>query len=159
MGYIPKNRNISDMEIVIINGPNLNLLGPRRKPEIYGSQTWEETLNELSRLFPGVHITGLQSNSEGEIVDMIQKYGYDDNVVGIVLNPGAYAHYSLAIADAVDAIKNPVVEVHISNVFAREEMRHKMVTARSASTVICGAGRAGYRLAVDYLLSQLELPF
>lgn len=146
------------MRIVIINGPNLNLLGPRRKPAIYGSQTWEETLQEITNAFPGVNITSRQSNSEGELVGMIQRYGYDKEITGIVLNPGAYAHYSLAIADAVEAVETPVVEVHISNVFAREEMRRHMVTARSASAVICGAGRFGYRLAVEYLLNRLPDP-
>lgn len=137
--------------IVIINGPNLNLLG-RRNPDIYGSETFADTLEELHEAFPETPIEFYQSNSEGDIIDRLHAVGFDPDVAGIVMNPGAYAHYSLAIADAVEAIDRPVAEVHISNIHAREEFRHRSVTARCARLLIAGAGRDGYRLAIDHLL-------
>lgn len=139
-------------KIAIINGPNLNLLG-RRQPEIYGNETLDDTVARVRHEFPEVCITAEQSNCEGRIVDLIQQYGYDPACIGIVLNPGAYAHYSIAIADAIEAIPVPTVEVHISNIHAREEFRHKSVTARAARAIIAGAGREGYALAVRLLLS------
>ncbi len=140
------------MPIAIINGPNLNLLG-RREPHIYGSETLDDTLAELGLQFPGNAFSFFQSNSEGEIIDILQKEGYMEECTGIVLNPGAYAHYSIAIADAIRAIPVPVVEVHISNIHSREEFRHTTVTGAAADAVITGCGRLGYRLAVEYLLS------
>lgn len=141
------------MTISIINGPNLNRLG-KRNPELYGSETFEETLEAIRKRFPKIDIHYFQSNSEGEIIDIIQRESLDCSVVGIILNPGAYAHYSYAIADAIEDSDKPVVEVHISNIHAREEFRTKSVTARTASAVIAGCGRKGYSLAVEYLSSN-----
>lgn len=138
------------MHIRIINGPNLNLLGKRR-PEIYGSETFEQTLDNIRKEFPGIDIRYFQSNSEGEIIDLIHGAAAEE-ALGIVLNPGAYAHYSLAIADALESVDVPAVEVHISNIHAREEFRHKSVTARTACAIIAGCGRMGYSLAIRYLL-------
>lgn len=138
------------MKIVIINGPNLNLLG-RRRPDIYGSETWEATLLALREAFPGIDFEAYQSNSEGELVSAIQRYGFDAGVHGIVINPGAYAHYSLAIADAIEAVPVDCVEVHISNIMGREEFRRASVTAAPCRAMIAGAGRKGYQLAVRLL--------
>lgn len=139
------------MKVLIINGPNLNLLG-RRSPEIYGNKSFGETLAAIRADFADVEVEYCQSNCEGEIIDAIHKVGFDSDYIGIVLNPGAYAHYSLAIADAVEAVDTPVVEVHISNIHAREEFRHKSVTARAARALIAGCGRDGYALAILYLI-------
>lgn len=137
--------------ICIINGPNLNLLG-RRQPEIYGNQSFESFLETLRHDFPGIDIQYFQSNSEGEIIDCIQRMGYETpSCRGIIINPGAYAHYSFAIADAIASIKLPVVEVHISNIHAREEFRRKSVTASACRSMLCGFGLEGYRLAVSSL--------
>lgn len=141
------------MTVSIINGPNLNRLG-KRNPELYGSETFEETLEAIRERFPKIDIRYFQSNSEGEIIDIIQRESLDNSVAGIILNPGAYAHYSYAIADAIEDSDKPVVEVHISNIHAREEFRAKSVTARAASGVIAGCGRKGYSLAVEYLSSN-----
>lgn len=138
------------MKIGIINGPNLNLLG-RRNPEIYGAETFEETLAQLKAVFPDVEIEYFQSNSEGCIIDALHSMGYDPDFRGIVINPGAYAHYSHAIADAVEAVPAKVVEVHISNIHSREEFRRTSVTARAATALIAGCGRKGYELAIRYL--------
>lgn len=140
------------MIITIINGPNLNMLG-KRDPEIYGSETFDDTLHALKISRPDVEIRYFQSNSEGEIIDIIQRESRDPEVNGIVMNPGAYAHYSYAIADAVADSPLPVVEVHISNIHAREAFRSTSVTARSATAVIAGCGRKGYQLALDFILN------
>lgn len=140
------------MKIAIINGPNLNLLG-RRNPEIYGTETLNDTLSQIRQAFPDVEFIDFQSNSEGALIDAVQTYGFDPDIRGIVMNPGAYAHYSIALADAIEAIPTPVIEVHISNIHAREEFRHNSVTARAAHAVIAGCGRLGYRLAVETLLN------
>lgn len=160
--------------ICIINGPNLNLLG-LRQPEIYGSKSFEDHLKEIRAEFPDVEIDYFQSNSEGDIIDKIHALGYgkdcrqgysEDSATrtgdgkststgvctGIVMNPGAYAHYSIAIADAISSISLPVIEVHISNIHAREELRHKSVTAPSCKGMICGLGLTGYNLAIRSLL-------
>ncbi len=139
------------MTIGIINGPNLNLLG-FRKPEIYGNEIFENTLKNLKQDFPNVDLNYFQSNIEGEIIDFIQKINRDKDYIGIVLNPGAYAHYSYAIADAIADSTLPVIEVHISNIHARDEFRAKSVTARMADAVLTGFGRDGYRMAIDYLI-------
>ena len=138
------------MYIQIINGPNLNLLG-KRNPEIYGSETFEDTFEKLRKDLSHLRFEYAQSNSEGEIIDLIQHHGFDSDCAGIILNPGAYAHYSIAIADAIEAIPAPVVEVHISNIHAREDFRHQSVTARSARALIAGCGRYGYTLAARYI--------
>ena len=139
--------------IVIINGPNLNLLG-KRQPEIYGSESFEHFLHKLRERFPETAIEYFQSNCEGEIIDKIHNSGLDNpECEGIVINPGAYAHYSYAIADAIASIKKPVVEVHISNITAREEFRRKSVTAPNCKAIISGCGLEGYALAISYLQS------
>ena len=141
--------------IVIINGPNLNLLGSR-EPEIYGSQSLDDFFTELKAEFRDEEIVCFQSNSEGEIIDEIQRYGFDEPCKGIVLNPGGYSHYSVAIADAVAAVPVPVVEVHVSNIHAREDFLATTVTGRSAKGIITGLGLQGYALAVRYLLKGIS---
>lgn len=137
--------------IAIINGPNLNLLG-KRQPEIYGQQDFESFLKELREKFPDTPIEYFQSNCEGDIISKIHTLGYDSpECKGIVINPGAYAHYSYAIADAIASISLPVVEVHISNIAAREDFRRKSVTASACRGMISGCGLEGYSLAIIYL--------
>lgn len=139
--------------IAIINGPNLNLLG-KREPEIYGSESFENFLRKIHEKFPETPIEYFQSNCEGEIIDHIHKLGYENpDCKGIVINPGAYSHYSHAIADAISSIELPVVEVHISNIMDREDFRKQSVTAPSCKGMITGLGLEGYNLAVAYLLS------
>lgn len=139
--------------IAIINGPNLNLLG-KREPEIYGNESFENFLRDLRSSFPEEPIEYFQSNSEGEIINHIHKLGFDHpECKGIVINPGAYSHYSYAIADAISSIKLPVVEVHISNVMKREDFRHQSVTAPGCKGMLTGFGLKGYTLAVNYILS------
>lgn len=138
------------MKILIINGPNLNLLG-KREPGIYGLQSMETILEELSGL---CKIEYFQSNHEGALIDKIHAVGFDESYNGIVLNAGAYTHTSLALADAIAAIEVPVVEVHISNVHAREEIRHKSLISPVCSGVIAGFGLQSYRLGVEALMRQ-----
>lgn len=138
------------MKVTIINGPNLNLLGVR-EPGIYGNASFEGYLQELRNRYPSVEIDYFQSNHEGAIIDRLHAIGFDDNH-GVVLNAGAYTHTSLAIADAISAIKVPVVEVHISNVHAREEIRHHSMISRVCSGVIAGFGLDSYRLAIESLI-------
>lgn len=138
------------MKILIINGPNLNLLG-KREPGIYGSQSMETILEELSEL---CEIEYFQSNHEGALIDKIHAVGFDESYNGIVLNAGAYTHTSLALADAIAAIEVPVVEVHISNVHAREEIRHKSLISPVCSGVIAGFGLQSYRWGVEALMRQ-----
>jgi len=139
------------MKIAIINGPNLNLLG-KRETDIYGNQTFETYLDKLKKLYPAVEFIYYQSNIEGELVNALQEYGY--SVDGIVLNPAAYTHTSVAIGDAVAAIKVPVIEVHISNVHAREEFRKlSHVSGKSVGTIV-GLGLMGYELAVNWLINN-----
>ncbi len=141
------------MKFLIINGPNLNRLG-KRDPAVYGNKTLADINEELRKLFPQLEFTFLQSNHEGALVDAIQQAEatYD----GIVINPGAYSHYSLAIRDAVEDCPIPVVEVHISNIAARETFRqHSVITAVCQGT-IAGFGDSGYALAVQGLLSLME---
>lgn len=137
--------------IAIINGPNLNRLG-HRDPEIYGSETFEQTLEDLRSFHPRILIDYYQSNSEGEIIDILQSLDCGNEILGVVLNPGAYAHYSYAIADALRDMRLPVVEVHISNIHAREGFRAASVTAAAAKAIISGCGRQGYELAIQYLM-------
>lgn len=139
--------------LAIINGPNLNLLG-KRQPEIYGSRNFEDFLLNLRSRFPVTPIEYFQSNSEGEIIDKIHHLGYNEpECRGIVINPGAYAHYSYAIADAIASINLPVIEVHISNIAAREEFRRTSVTAPACKAMISGCGLEGYELAISFLNS------
>lgn len=138
--------------LLVINGPNLNLLG-RRQPEIYGTTTLADIASTLDKAYEGrARIVWFQSNSEGEIIDRLHRAGYDEHTDGIILNAGAYTHTSLAIADAIAAIPVPVVEVHLSNVFAREEIRHRSLIAPVCRGSISGFGADSYRLAVEALL-------
>lgn len=141
------------MKISIINGPNLNLTG-KREPEIYGTQSLESYFQFLAAAYPDVEFTFFQSNIEGEIVDEIQRVGFDAD--GIVINAGAYSHYSLAIADALRATPAPAVEVHLSNVYSREPERHHSAIAPACVGVIAGFGLDSYRLAVEALDSMLN---
>ncbi|MBO7347292.1 MAG: type II 3-dehydroquinate dehydratase [Bacteroidaceae bacterium] len=138
------------MRIQIVNGPNLNLLGIR-EPEIYGKKGFEQYLHQLRDMFPNVRIDYFQSNVEGELINMIHEVGFDRD--GIVLNAGAYTHYSLALMDAIKSVNTPVVEVHISNVHQREEFRRHSVISPACKGVICGFGLDSYRLAIEALLS------
>ena len=132
-------------KLIIINGPNLNLLGTR-EPEIYGNLSFTEFLQELKRKYPTVQLDYFQSNIEGEIIDKLQEVGFSYD--GIVLNAAAYTHTSVGIGDAVKAIKTPVVEVHISNTFNREEFRHVSYISPNAKGVIVGFGLQSYELAI-----------
>jgi len=137
------------MTIVIINGPNLNLLG-KREPDIYGSQSFEDYFKTLQQQYPQVSFQYYQSNVEGELINELQRVGFEAD--GIILNPGGYTHTSVAIGDAIASIKTPVVEVHISNVHAREDFRKlSHVSGKSAGSII-GLGLKGYELAVQYFL-------
>jgi len=139
------------MKIAVINGPNLNLLG-KRETNVYGNQSFETYLDKLKQLYPSVEFIYFQSNIEGEIVNAIQDYGY--SVDGIVLNPAAYTHTSVAIGDALAAIDAPVIEVHISNVHAREEFRKlSHVSSNSVGTIV-GLGLMGYELAVSWIINN-----
>jgi 3-dehydroquinate dehydratase-2 len=137
------------MRIAIINGPNLNLLGTR-EPEVYGSQTFEQYYSELQKKYPGVSFSYFQSNVEGELIDELQRAGFSSD--GIILNPGGYTHTSVAVGDAVAAIKAPVIEVHISNVHSREEFRRLSHVSAKAKGTIVGLGLKGYELAVIFFL-------
>jgi len=139
------------MKIQIINGPNLNLLGVREK-SIYGDSSFEAYLEKLRTRYPTIEIAYFQSNVEGEIINKIHEVGFSFD--GIVLNAGAYTHTSIAIADAIAAIKAPVIEVHISNVYKREDFRHHSMLAASCRGVIAGFGMNSYRLAVESLLED-----
>lgn len=138
------------MKIQIINGPNINLLG-KREPGIYGARGFEDYLQELRQRYPDVQIEYYQSNVEGFMIDKIHEVGFDYD--GIVLNAGAYTHTSIAIQDAIRAIKCPVIEVHISNVHKREEFRHKSMISCACQGVICGFGLDSYRLGIEALLA------
>ncbi|MDX6746080.1 type II 3-dehydroquinate dehydratase [Polaribacter sp. PL03] len=137
------------MKIIIINGPNLNLLG-KREPEIYGSKTFEDYYRELQLKFKNVEISYFQSNIEGEIIDKLHEVGFSFD--GIVLNAAAYTHTSVAIGDAIKGIEKPVIEVHISNIHAREEFRQHSYVSPNASGVIFGFGLKGYDLAIQSFL-------
>ena len=139
------------MKIAIINGPNLNLLG-KRETDIYGNISFEEFLESLRKKYASVEIHYFQSNVEGELINELQRAGFEYN--GIVLNPGGYTHTSVAIGDAVAAITAPVVEVHISNIHAREEFRKLSHISGKAAGSIIGLGLKGYELAIDWLLSR-----
>jgi 3-dehydroquinate dehydratase-2 len=139
------------MKIQIINGPNLNLLGVREK-SIYGDSSFETYLNELRKRFADVQLDYYQSNIEGEIINKIHEVGFSYD--GIVLNAGAYTHTSVAIADAIAAVNTPVIEVHISNVYKREDFRHHSMLAASCKGVIAGFGMDSYRLAVENLIGS-----
>jgi 3-dehydroquinate dehydratase-2 len=137
------------MKIQIINGPNLNLLG-KREPDKYGIMTFEEYMGRLQLLFPEVTFDYFQSNIEGEIINKLHETGFTYN--GIVLNPGGYTHTSVSVADAVASVRTPVIEVHITNISAREEFRHSSLVGRFCAGSIIGFGLDGYRLAVEALI-------
>jgi 3-dehydroquinate dehydratase-2 len=142
------------MNIQIINGPNLNLLGTREM-HIYGSTGFQEYLNSLCKFFPEVHLYYFQSNIEGEIINKLHEVGFSYD--GIVLNAGGYSHTSVAIADAVAAITTPVTEVHISNIFSREEFRHHSMLATKCIGIITGFGLNSYRLAIESFIYAKDL--
>ena len=133
------------MKLIIINGPNLNLLG-KREPEIYGAHSFDDYFKELQNKFSDVDLSYFQSNIEGEIIDKLHEVGF--NYDGVVLNAAAYTHTSVGIGDAVKAIDTPVIEVHISNIHAREEFRHQSYIAANAKGIIVGFGLKSYDLAV-----------
>ena len=137
------------MKLLIINGPNLNLLG-KREPDVYGSQTFEDFFSELQFRFKNTELAYFQSNSEGDLITKLHES--DDVFDGIVLNAGAYTHTSIALSDAIKAITTPVVEVHISNTFAREEFRHHSYISPHAKGIILGFGMQGYALAIQSFL-------
>ena len=136
-------------KIIIINGPNLNLLGIR-ETSIYGKQSFNDYLNDLKENYPSVEIEFYQSNIEGELIDKLQKVGFSYD--GIILNAAAYTHTSVGIADAIAAIKTPVIEVHISNIYNREEIRHTSLISKNVEGVICGLGLKSYELALEALI-------
>ncbi len=137
------------MKLIIINGPNLNLLG-KREPEVYGSQTFETYYQSLQQQFPTIALDFYQSNIEGELIDKIQEVGFSSD--GIILNAGAYTHTSIGIGDAIKAITTPVVEVHISNTFSRESFRHISFISPNAHGIIIGFGLESYALAIQSFL-------
>jgi 3-dehydroquinate dehydratase II len=138
------------MQIAIINGPNLNLLG-KRETDIYGNMPFESFLDKLKEKYPHIHFSYFQSNVEGELIDEIQRLGFSFD--GIIFNPGGYTHTSVAIGDAIAAIKTPVVEVHISNVHAREDFRKLSHVSGKSVGSIFGLGLKGYELALEYFIA------
>lgn len=138
------------MKILVLNGPNLNLLGTR-EPTVYGNSTFADYYKKLTAMYPNVEFDYYQSNIEGELIDKIHEVGFSFD--GIVLNAGAYTHTSIALLDAIKAVTTPVIEVHISNVHKREEFRHKSMISAGCRGVICGFGLDSYRLAVDAILN------
>jgi len=139
------------MNLIIINGPNLNLLG-KREPSVYGNQSFEDYFSALLIKYPDISLSYFQSNHEGEIIDKLQAIGFEYN--GIILNAGALTHTSIAIRDAIAAITTPVIEVHISNVHARESFRHHSTISPVSKGVIIGLGLTGYSLAIDYFIAN-----
>ena len=141
------------MQIAIINGPNLNLLGIR-EPGVYGSQTFEQYFIQLQQLFPLVVFSYYQSNIEGELINELQRNGFTSD--GIIINPGGYTHTSVALGDAIAAIKSPVIEVHISNVHAREDFRKISHVSAKCKGTISGLGLSGYKLAVHWFAENIK---
>lgn len=141
------------MNIQIINGPNLNMLG-QREPDIYGNDSFDSYLNELRGMYPDVHIDYYQSNIEGCLIDRMQQVGGATD--GIILNAGAYTHTSIALLDCIRSIKAPVVEVHLSNIHAREEFRHQSMIASACLGVVCGFGLDSYRLALEAIMRHAQ---
>ncbi len=139
------------MKIQIINGPNLNLLG-KRETSIYGNQSFEQFLGQLKSRFPAIELSYYQSNVEGEIVNKLHEVGFSYD--GIIINAGAYTHTSVAIHDAIGGIATPVVEVHISNVYAREEFRHKSLITSKCAGMLTGFGMEGYAMALAFLINR-----
>ncbi|MRJ07602.1 3-dehydroquinate dehydratase [Ornithobacterium rhinotracheale] len=146
--------SIMKPKFIIINGPNLNLLGTR-EPEIYGNKTFEDFLPEIREKFPHCDIEYYQTNHEGSIIDKLHEVGF--SYQGIVLNAGAYTHYSYAIADALKAIKTPCIEIHISDIYAREDFRSQSVTGVNCISIVSGKGLEGYKIALQRLLDYLKI--
>lgn len=138
------------MKLIIINGPNLNLLGTR-ETTVYGTQSFESYFAALQKRYPAVELTCYQSNVEGELINKLHETGFDHD--GIIINAGGYTHTSVALRDAIASIKAPVIEVHISNVFAREEFRHHSLIAPKCKGSISGFGMDSYRLALESFLA------
>lgn len=141
------------MKILIINGPNLNLLG-KREPEIYGSQSFEDFFGTLVKKYPDIELAYYQNNVEGELVNKIHEVGFSYD--GILLNAGAYTHTSVAISDAIAGVTTPVIEVHISNIYKREEFRHKSIISKECIGMIAGLGLDGYDLGIQYFISKIK---
>ena len=141
------------MKVVIINGPNLNLLGTREK-SVYGNETFESYFEQLQQRFPDIEFSYYQSNVEGELINKLHEVGFSAD--GIVFNGGGYTHTSVAISDAIAAINTPVVEVHISNIHAREEFRHLSLITKECAGMITGFGLAGYDLGITYIKTYLN---
>jgi 3-dehydroquinate dehydratase II len=139
------------MKIVIINGPNLNLLG-KREPNVYGNISFEAYFEQLQSTFSSIELVYFQSNIEGELIDALQLHGFDS--AGIIINPGGYTHTSVAIGDAIAAITAPVIEVHISNIHAREDFRKISHVSAKAVGTIAGLGLSGYTLAINWLMNH-----
>ena len=139
------------MNIAILNGPNLNLLG-KREPGVYGNKDFDQYFDQLQSLFPEINLTYYQSNVEGELINELQRVGFD--VDGIILNAAAYTHTSVGIGDAIKAIAAPVIEVHISNTFSREDFRHTSFVTPNAKGLILGFGLDVYRLAIESFLPK-----
>lgn len=139
------------MKLIIINGPNLNLQGIR-EPEIYGTTTFDNLVQKLQGLYSNVELHYYQSNVEGELINKIHEVGFSFN--GIIINAGGYSHTSVAIHDALKSVTTPAIEVHISNLFAREEYRHHSLLSSACKGMICGLGLDGYRLAVEWFVNQ-----
>jgi 3-dehydroquinate dehydratase-2 len=137
--------------IIIINGPNLNLLG-RREPEVYGHSDFESYLSVLLKIYNEIRLDYFQSNVEGELINKLHEVGFSYDA--IVMNPGGYTHTSVALADAIAAITTPVIEVHISNLHAREEVRHTSLTGAHCAGIISGFGLRGYELALEYAVDM-----
>jgi len=136
-------------KILILNGPNLNLLG-KREPGVYGNQSFEDYFEELKNLFPDTELHYFQSNHEGAMIDKIHETGFSFD--GIVINAGGYTHTSVALADALSAVTTPAVEVHISNIHARESFRHHSYLTSRCKGMICGLGLKGYEMAIRYFI-------
>jgi 3-dehydroquinate dehydratase-2 len=139
------------MKIAILNGPNLNLLG-KREPKVYGNKDFDQYFGQLQFLYPKINLTYFQSNVEGELINELQRVGFD--VDGIILNAAAYTHTSVGIGDAIKAIAAPVIEVHISNTFSREDFRHTSFVTPNAKGLILGFGLDVYRLAIESFLPK-----
>lgn len=136
---------------MIINGPNLNLLG-KREPGVYGNQSFQQFFNNLIGMYIEHEFSYAQSNVEGELINELHEA--DDKFDGIIINPGGYSHTSVALSDAIAGISTPVVEVHISNIYAREEYRHTSLTGKNCAGIITGFGMVGYKMAVDYFFGK-----
>ena len=139
------------MQIIIINGPNLNLLG-KREPDIYGDKTFDVFFQELAAEYSEIDLSYFQSNVEGELINKLHEVGFDHD--GIILNAGGYTHTSVSLADAIASIETPVIETHLSNIFSREDYRHVSLLSKNCIGVICGFGMNTYRLALESLIAK-----